>query len=322
MSARRSVRLLLASLVLAALWSPRAALACSSCGCTLSSDWASQGYTVGSGFRVDLRFDYFDQDELRRDTGEVDRHGIVLPSEREIQRDTLNRNTSLVLDYSPGSEWGVNLQVPYYDRFHTTIAPGDTAISTSHSRSIGDVRLLGRFQGFSPEHTSGLVFGLKLPTGSFRSTFFAGPQAGTPVDRGLQPGTGTTDLLLGVYHFGALGRRLNYFAHLLVQRPLDSRDGFRPGSGINLNLGLRWAANRTLSPQLQLAVRTEERESGANADVENSGATLAYLGPGVTVRLAGSLTLYTFLQVPVYQRVNGYQIEPRYTASFGLHFSL
>jgi hypothetical protein len=45
---------------------PTAALACSSCGCTLSSDWSSQGLAPsGEGFRLDLRYDYFDQNQLR-----------------------------------------------------------------------------------------------------------------------------------------------------------------------------------------------------------------------------------------------------------------
>ncbi len=317
----RPRRLLAVALIVVGASSARPALACSACGCTLSSDWASQGYTAGPGFRLDLRLDYFDQDELRSGTRTVDSRGIALPASREIQRETLNRNSSLALDYSPGPEWGVNLFVPFYDRFHTTVAPGDTAISTSHATSLGDVRVLGRFQGFSPDHTTGVQFGLKLPTGRFNTDFIAGPQAGAIVDRGLQPGTGTTDLLLGVYHFGALGRGWEYFAQALAQQPLDSREGFRPGSGLNVNLGVRWAASRTVAPQLQLNVRAEKRESGPNADVANSGATLAYLGPGVTVSLRGPVALYAFVQAPIYQRVNGYQLEPRYTASFGFHLT-
>jgi hypothetical protein len=318
----RPLRTLAVALILAAVSPAHRARACSSCGCTLSSDWVSQGYTAGAGFRLDLRFDYFDQDVLRSGTASVDGHAIALPADREIQRRTLNRNTSVILDYSPTPEWGVNVQVPYYARFHTTAAPGDTAISTSHTSSVGDVRVLGRFQGFSPERTTGVQFGLKLATGSIDNAFIAGPQAGEAVDRGLQPGTGTTDVLLGVYHFGALGRGWTYFTQALVEQPLNSRDGFRPGSGLNVNVGIRWAAGRTISPQLQLAVRAEQRESGPTADVDNSGATLAYLGPGASLRLGTSLSLYAFLQVPIYQRVNGYQLEPRYLASFGLHLSL
>ena len=114
---------------------PLPALACSSCGCTLSSDWSSQGIAPsGEGFRVDFRFDYFDQDQLRSGTGSVDRGSLAIPNEQEIQQQTINRNYALGIDYSPNEDWGVNLQLPYFDRYHTTIAPGDTEISTSHTQ--------------------------------------------------------------------------------------------------------------------------------------------------------------------------------------------
>jgi hypothetical protein len=304
-----------------ALTTPAVARACSSCGCTLSSDWAAQGYTAGEGLRVDFLFTYFNQTQLRTGTGTVDRASITFPTDREIQQTTVNRNYSLNIDYSPNTSWGINVLIPYFDRFHTTIAAGDTEISSSHTTSIGDMRLVGRYQGFTPSHNLGVQLGVKLATGSFDNNFISGPQAGTPLDRGLQPGTGTTDLLVGVYYFDNLGRDWGYFAQALVQQPLNSRDGFRPGTGLNVNLGVRYLGFETVIPNLQLNVRTERPESGVNADVENSGATLAYLSPGLTINLTHKLQVYGFLQVPIYQRVNGFQLEARYTVSGGIHYS-
>jgi hypothetical protein len=68
-------------------------------------------------------------------------------------------------------------------------------------------------------------------------------------------------------------------------------------------------------------VRAEGRESGVNADAANSGATLAYLSPGLTFNLNPGFQVYAFAQLPVAQRVNGLQIEPRWSASLGLHWS-
>jgi len=301
--------------------SPMAA-ACSSCGCTLSTDWASQGYATSEGFRVDFRYDYFNQNQLRTGTGKVDKGSIVLPTDREIQQETVNRNYTLALDYSPNADWGMSLQLPYFDRFHATIIDGDTDISTSHTKSVGDVRLLGRYQGLTDDHTLGLQFGLKFATGAIHNNFIDGPQAGTPLDRGLQPGTGTTDLLLGMYKFGSISDDWEYFGQALLQQPLNSKEDFRPGTGLNMNLGARYVANGRITPHIQFNVRAEKRESGANADVENSGATLVYLSPGLTVKLSKGLALYGYFQVPVYQRVNGFQIEPRYSISFGLRYSM
>ena len=175
---------------------------------------------------------------------------------------------------------GIAAQIPWFNRYHMTIAPGDVDISTSHTKSIGDVRLVARYRGLASDRSVGVLSGLKLPTGSFHNTFIDGPQEGEPLDRGLQPGTGTTDLLLGAYTFGALDRDWDCFAETLLQQPLNSREDFRPGTGLNVTLGARYVSFGRVTPQIQLNMRTEGRESGRNADIENSGATLVYFSPG------------------------------------------
>ena len=101
-----------AALILGASFIP--AHACGACGCTLNSDWASQGYTAMAGFRVDLRQDYFNQDQLRSGTHAPARSGFPIPNGQEIQQETLNRNTTLTLDYFTGKAWGINMQASKY----------------------------------------------------------------------------------------------------------------------------------------------------------------------------------------------------------------
>ena len=297
------------------------ASACGACGCTLNSDWSAQGYASGSGFRLDLRFDYFNQDQLRQGLGRVDLAGISFPTDREIQRQTINRNTTLMLDWSPNANWGVTAMVPSFTRTHGTIAEGDTAESSSRSSGLGDVRLIGRYQGFAEDHSFGVQFGVKLPTGRTEDAFASGPQAGQPVDRGLQLGTGSTDVILGIYKFGEMSMDWGYFAQASFQSAVSHQSGFRPGDGINANFGVRYAGWKSVTPALQINVRAEKPETGPEADTPNSGATLAYLSPGVTVHLSNQLHLYAFVQIPVYQHVTGYQIEPRFLASVGVHYN-
>jgi hypothetical protein len=228
----------------------------------------------------------------------------------------------LGFDYSPNVNWGINLQLPYFDRYHTTIAPGDTEISTSHTESIGDVRVVGRYLGLTADHSLGVQLGLKLPTGSFDNTFISGPEAGQPLDRGLQPGTGTTDLLVGAFTFGAISRDWDYFVQGILQQPLNSRDGFKPGTGFNLNTGVRYLGIERITPSLQINARIEAREQGVNADVDNSGATLVYLSPGVNFQITNKFHAYLFAQVPIYQRVNGWQLEPRSTFTVGIYYTM
>jgi len=301
--------------------SATSAWACSSCGCTLNSDWASQGYHTASGFSIDLRQDYYDQDQLRSGTSVVSKSSLELPNEQEVQLRTTNRNTLLSLDYGISRTWGVHLQLPYFNRSHDTIPEGETEISHSHSSSLGDVRFMVRYQGFSPDVGIGVEAGLKLPTGGTNVRFSSGPAQGELVDRGLQPGTGATDLLVGVHHFGTLGTHLGYSTQAVLQQPLNSHDAFKVGTALNLNAGLRYLYLPYIDPQLQFNVRIEGRETGTAADRDNSGATLMYLSPGATVYANLHWQVYGFVQLPVYQRVNGLQIQPSKFYSVGVHYT-
>lgn len=302
---------------------PLSAQACSACGCTLNADWASQGFKTSSGLSFDLRHDFFDQNDLRAGTRRFDASGITYPADSEVQRNTINRNTTLTVDYGFNADWGVSVQLPYIHRYHTTTAEGDTDLSLSRSSSIGDARVLGRYQGFSPDHNWGVQFGLKLPTGRTNVNFKQGPRAeeGEALDRGLQPGTGTTDLLLGVYRFGPINQNLDYFAQALLQIPVSAKGEFKPGAGANLTAGIRYVTGSAFVPHLQINARTERKESGDLADIPNSGATLVYLSPGATVTLNDRVQVYGFFQLPVYQRVTGVQIEPKSSLSVGLHYA-
>ena len=297
--------------------------ACSVCGCSLSSDWAAQGYPGAAGFQASLRHEYADQTQLRSGSHAADRASFAFPNDNEIQQSTANHSTLLGLDYTSSGAWGVAVELPYIDRDHSTIVDGDTDISTSHASGLGDVRVLGRYQ-LESTHTQNfsVQLGLKLPTGQFRQTFADGPQAGTLLDRGLQLGTGTTDALIGVSYFTRLNDQIGAFASALLDQPLAQRDDFSPSTSLGLNAGLRLLSTGWVSPQLQVNTRFDGREHGAMADIDNSGGTFVYLSPGTTIELGERVNAHVFVQVPVYQHVNGIQLEPRWLLSAGLSFKL
>jgi hypothetical protein len=313
--------LVLFSLSLAAATAP-AGRACSVCGCSLSSDWGSQGYATALGLGADVSYQYYDQDNLRSGSGSADRSAYAFPNSREIQQDTLTRGATLDLDYAAGPAWGVDLQVPTYDRFHSTVAPGDTAVSESRASGLGDVRLVARYQKFNPERSFAVQLGLKLPTGRFDQDFATGPQAGAPLDRGLQLGTGTTDLVAGLSYFGRPALNVGTFAEAKVQQALDYRDGFLPSSTASVNVGVRYLNTSAVTPQLQLNARWDGRERGANADTANSGDAAFFVSPGLTAQLGARQSVFAFLQLPVYQRVNGLQLDPRWLVSIGFRWRL
>lgn len=295
------------------------ALACSTCGCTLNTDLGNQGVEGGKGWRLDLRYDLVDQTQLRQWGTAV---SLSPPQPFELEQRTRNTYTDLGVDYGFSRAWGVNLQLPFVGRFHTTYDTGDTSLSISdYSHALGNVRLMGRYTGFSPDMSNGFLFGLKLPTGATDRRFDSGPDQGLLLDPTLQPGTGTTDAMLGGYHFGEFGAGLGWFAQAMYQRALDSHDGYAPGDSFNLNAGLRFYWGDFLTPQLQVNYQLRARDKGAQADPADTGGHVLYLSPGITFAFDSGWHGFLFLQLPVHQYVNGLQLSPRRIISTGVSYS-
>jgi hypothetical protein len=293
------------------------ARACSSCGCTLTSDWIDQGLVSQPGFRTDFRYDYIPQTRLWSGSRAVPEGSISLPNDREIEQSTYNNYATIGLDYATGN-WGLNVQIPLINRPHDTIAEGDINPSHSLTSGLGDVRLSARWQGFGGSGITGISGGLKLPTGGTGTIFNDGPQAGEPVDRGLQAGSGTTDMMFGAYHFGSLSAQFDWFAQATGQIALNSFRDYRPGNAATISAGLHYTGWKTIIPQLQFNLRSAAKDSGAEADRDNSGGTSLYFSPGAAVKLGARAVGFVFVQLPMIQHVNGYQLVPDWTLSAGI----
>ena len=298
---------------------PGPALACSGCGCNLDTDEGSAGTRQESGWSVDERVDYINQNHLMLGGGNAPPQD---PTQREVQQKTVTVYYTTTVDYKSASGWGVNVAVPFQYRYHTTLNSGDGNISGSEWNTLSDIKVLGRYTGFTESRNYGVLLGLKLPTGATNQSFSSGPSAGSTVDPGLQPGTGTWDLLAGLSQAGSFSESLSWFAQELWQTPIatDSHN-FHDGPSLSGSIGVRYAVNETLVPQLQINGQQRWREGWQHGgDPDNSGGVTVNVSPGLFVNVLPSTTLYGFVQVPVYQRVGGLELVPDYTASIGVRY--
>jgi len=297
--------------------------ACASCGCTLTADWLSQGLAAQPGTTFSLRYDYVPQTELQSGTDRVDRSALTFPNDREIEEYTYNHSVTATLDHQFANDFGLDIQLPLLTRPHKTIGEDTTDPSFSRTHGIGDLRVVGRWQGLStPGNVTGLEAGLVLPTGRFHQTFKSGPGEGEEVDRGLQPGTGTVQAVLGAYHLGAVTHELGYFVQVTGQTALTHRDGYKPGSFVQASAALNFTHWRNITPQLQLSFRATGKDSGPNADRPNSGGEQVNLSPGISAKVSSRIVAFSFVELPLYNRVNGYQLVPKLKFSAGLLFHL
>jgi hypothetical protein len=326
--ARRHAVAMLALVCAMALTLPRIATACASCGCTLSAD-AAMGYSATAGWDLSVEYDYLHQNQLRSGTHAAS----VVPDGEELERETLNRYLTTGLSYSPDAQWNFKLLVPYVERTHSTFGDYESSeplgdLSSSRSSSLGDIRLISSFQGFLPTRNLGVQLGVKLPTGHYGTAvdFYAGPAAGTPLDASLQPGTGSTDLIVGAYYYTPVSQDFDFFVNGQFQSAVTHRmdqpgDDYRPGNATNVSLGLRYEHDPAWVPQVQLNLLHKSRDQGALADIQNTAGSVAYLSPGLTGRLSDRLHLFGFVQVPLYSNLYGFQLFPRYTLSAGANYA-
>ena len=309
------VRRVPACLMFAMLLTTR--LADASCGaafCTLNTGWQMQGPSAEPGMRLDLRYDYIAQDHLR--TGSHAINPDEVPGDT-VETKTSNRNLMATFDYAAASGWGVSVLVPYVQRRHSHV---DTATSASEAwefSGVGDLQVIGRYRRTSDASAPwGFLAGLKLPSGNIDESNSDGVRA----ERSLQPGSGTTDAIAGLYHTTLMlagNRPVQRFLQARVQAPVNSRAGYRPGDQFSLDAGLTGPAGLRLSAMLQLNALVKERDRGPEAEPEESGGSFLWLSPGLSYSPDRRLRLYGFVQLPLCQRVNGVQLTARWTASVG-----
>jgi hypothetical protein len=291
---------------------------CGAASCTLTTDRFVQGAWDSPGFYLDLRGEYLRQDRLYSGSHRI---GSDQVTEETLERETINRNLIATLDWAFGSNWALSVRVPYLDRRHVhdvlPDTPGDPVVTERWDiRRVGDVQVVGRYQlPLQDTMAYAVSAGVKLPTGSHTIA----NDDGAVAERSLQPGTGTTDLIVGASARRALTTNDALFAQVSATVALNSRDSYRPGQRIDVAFGAVHQYASGVSAALQLNVGHRGRDSGAQAEPDVTGSTTVQLSPGINVAVGGATHLYGFVQVPLYQHVNGVQLVPRWSMLIGVN---
>ena len=214
--------------------------------------------------------------------------------------------TTYGAQYFFNRSWGVELQVPTANRlFYRSSDSGTPATINASWYTLGDIRLMGYYTGFSPDMSSGFQFGVKLPTGNWKEY---------GVDRDTQIGTGSTDLLLGYYTHHDITRdgKWSWFAQSVLDLPVFIQAGYRPGLEVDSAIGIYNNGIRLgkahIQPLAQMLVSNRASDSGPTAsNPQASGYQRILLSPGFQIDIH-PIRIYADAELPVFNDVVGQQL--------------
>ncbi|VVC85713.1 hypothetical protein [Sideroxydans sp. CL21] len=300
---------------------PAPVFACA-CGCGIF-DVGLPGLPVsGMNDQVSLQYAYMNQNQNH--SGSSNAAGALNP-DQQIKTEYYN----LYGQHMFNRDWGIMAMVPFWQRSFTTDTngtPGVTdaaagvtpGIENANVRRLSDIRVMGMYTGFDADMSSGLTFGLKLPTG----TTTASPL----LDRDTEPGTGTTDLLLGGYKMGYIGKEFGWFSQGTYRHALNTYQSYKPGDSLNVTAGVTYnglTGTTKVIPMLQVNAQWRGSDQGGGDAIYgnvNSGYRNLYIAPGVMVNLTRHLQANASIYIPAYRFSNGNQLVPQWLGNAGITY--
>jgi hypothetical protein len=254
------------------------------CGCVkvCIDNFADRSVARAGAYTVDFRYDTIDQDE--RNSGA---HAHFLAYHRIL--------TGTIETQLAGQTW--TIAVPRISRIvRSNIAPTGPIPNPVNTRQevvgLGDISVTTRFAW--SDYT--IIAGVKLPTGTDDLTLNVSR-------RYLQPGTGSTDLILGLRRdYAATSDQPQCFWQLGAQGAVFSDANFRPGTTLTATAGIRYELASPLAFSLQATALRQFRDKNTIAAAGNvayvedleTAAFSTHLAAGLTYKLAANTSAYVY----------------------------
>src|SRR5208282_281940 len=215
----RAARCVLAATIFAIALTPGLVWACA-CGCGVFEVATPSLLPMGAGAMTWVEYDFMNQ--------YIDWHATQPASGFYNNDKKLATNFVTVGgQYMFNRSWGAMLEVPYWERNYRGAYEGNNDdIHSYDSNSIGDIRIMGMWTGLQEDMSTGFLGGFKVPSGDWHYPKY---------DRDTQIGTGSTDLLLGVYHMGTIpivrmeDRPFSYYVQGMYDQPFAYQDHYKNG---------------------------------------------------------------------------------------------
>lgn len=307
-------RLLVAAVFLVCL-APSLVWACA-CGCGVFEVATPSLLPMGAGAMTWVEYDFMNQ--------YIDWHATQPASGFYNNDKKLATNFVTVGgQYMFNRSWGAMLEVPYWERNYRGAYEGNNDdIHSYDSNSIGDIRIMGMWTGLQEDMSTGFLGGFKVPSGDWHYPKY---------DRDTQIGTGSTDLLLGVYHMGTIpivrmeDRPFSYYVQGMYDQPFAYQDHYKNGREFDSGYGTYYDFGKVgylteLAPILTFLVSDRARDRGTNGDPKDTGYFRVQVAPGLEAAFK-SLRVYADIELPIFRNMNGYQLSAPYATKVIMSYS-
>lgn len=285
-------------------------------------------YLTSGRLQVNLNHEYINQDRIYIGT-DPSQVGAIRYHHDEVQ--TINRISILQTRLGLTERIGMRVDVPFIARSHRHIHhhEGGDDWETWNFSGVGDLEIGTQVVVLFPESEPGtylsVVAGLKLPTGLTNGRNSDGEKA----EVSIQPGSGSVDGTLGLVlsrSIGGIQALSGDYVSLPVTLNLSYRiigtgtDGWRFGNTVLAHVAASYQLLDEVSLLFQMNGRFQQRsDAGTTGEPgENTGGSWVYVSPGFELHFLEKASAFAYVQIPVYQNVNGIQQTSSHNLQVGI----
>ena len=310
-NSRRRLAAPAASIALLGALAPGFTYACA-CGCGIFDVGTASMFPTQQGGMVWVEYDFMDQNRNWSGTSSA-------PADNNSDKRIRTSFINVGAQYQFNQSWGVTVEVPYWERLFKTLDDDGVTIDSFTHGALGDIRVKGIYNGFSSDLSTGVTFGLKLPTGDSSYANF---------DPDTEISSGSTDTLIGAYHLGTLttDQQWRYFTQVQWDQPIQHKSNYRPGNEVIAVAGVyyegwRPSATVKIAPVLQVSAGYRGHDGGADGHPGDSGYTRILVTPGVEADF-NHVSVYLDVGLPAYVNTSGNQLVASqfYRLNLAYHF--
>ncbi len=313
-----------------------ASATCGSSNCFLVTG-TGEGVLEPNQGVVDLSYRYIPQDQKHRgssNTGEVlvprvdFENGVLIPNHHREHR-TINMLTQLDVSYGITHRLTLALAIPFSNRrlhehddeVDLAATPPALGVFTNNDGTdgFGDVAVSARYSvhaGSRDLIVPGV--GLKLPTGVYKLR----DGEGRINEPSLMPGTGSWDGLFSLFgSYQLVPHVLDGFVAASYRLTTKNDLDYERGDTTVFSGGVSAVATETITVSGQINAVLQGRDTFKGQDVPSTGSTFIFLTPGVRLKIADTTSVYTLVQVPLWEDVNEVNLVPQYGLQLGVTHS-